>query len=155
MWRKLRHVAMEKAAAGFGHSFMNSWIKITVCLNPVSTFHDPQFFPHQLQAIQSCLFPLTGVTGPSVTQFNTLVRWLFYPRIIDHLRLDRTFWRSSGPTPPAQAGPAAQDHVQMAFENLCGWRLHNLCGQPVPVLGHAHNEKAFPEVFTPYPGLTR
>jgi len=31
----------------------------------------------------------------------------------------RDLWRSSGPTPPAQAGPPkAQDYVQKAFEYL-------------------------------------
>ena len=39
----------------------------------------------------------------------------------------------------------AQEHVQMAFEHLQGWRLHNLSGQPVPVLGHPHSEKVFPD----------
>jgi len=34
----------------------------------------------------------------------------------------------------------AQDHIQMAFEDLQGWRLHDLPGQPVPVLSHAHSK---------------
>jgi len=37
----------------------------------------------------------------------------------------------------------AQDHVQVASEYLQGWRLQRLSGQPVPVLGHPHNEKVF------------
>jgi len=37
--------------------------------------------------------------------------------------------------------PVAQDHVQMAFENLQGWRLHNLLGLPVPVVSHLCSEK--------------
>ena len=41
---------------------------------------------------------------------------------------------------------AAQDHVQIAFEYLQGWRLHNLSGQPVPVLGHPHNKKVFSDI---------
>jgi len=39
--------------------------------------------------------------------------------------------------PSAQAGPpraVAQDHVQMAFHYLQGWRLHTLPVQPLPVL---------------------
>lgn len=35
-------------------------------------------------------------------------------RITEHWRLNRNYWRS--PTLSAQAGPAAQDHLQMAFE---------------------------------------
>jgi len=34
----------------------------------------------------------------------------------------------------------------MAFKYLQGWRLHNLSGQPVPVLSHPHSEKVFPDV---------
>ena len=40
----------------------------------------------------------------------------------------------------------AQDHVQKAFEYLQGWRLHNLSGQPMLVLGHPHSKKVFPDV---------
>jgi len=36
----------------------------------------------------------------------------------------------------------AKDHAQMAFEYLQGWRLHNLPGQPVPVLGHVSQSKS-------------
>ena len=56
----------------------------------------------------------------------------------------RDLWRSSGPTPLLKQGhpePVAQDH-----EYLQGWRLHNHLGQPVPVLGHPHSEKVFPDV---------
>lgn len=31
-------------------------------------------------------------------------------------------------------------------ERLCRWRLHNRPGQPMPVLGHSHREKVFPDV---------
>lgn len=54
----------------------------------------------------------------------------------------RVLWRSSGPTPFSSR--AAQGHVQMAFQYLWGWRLHDSSGQPVPVLSHPHSEKAFP-----------
>lgn len=37
----------------------------------------------------------------------------------------------------------AQDHVQMAFDYLQAWTLHNLCGQPVPVLRHPHSKNCF------------
>jgi len=42
--------------------------------------------------------------------------------------------------------PVAQGCVQTAFEYLQGWRLHNLSGQPVPVLGHPDSKKVFPDV---------
>ena len=61
----------------------------------------------------------------------------------------RDLWRSSSPTPLPKQGHLeriAQDCVQMAFEYLQGWRLHKVCGQPVPLLGHPHSEKVFPHV---------
>jgi len=47
------------------------------------------------------------------------------------------FCGSSGPTPLLTQGhlqPAAQDYVQTAFEYHQEWRLHNLSGQPVPLV---------------------
>lgn len=35
--------------------------------------------------------------------------------------------------------------VQVAFDCFQGWRLHNLPGQLVPVLGHPQSEKGFPD----------
>ena len=58
-------------------------------------------------------------------------------------------WRSSGPTPLLEQGhveQVAQACVHMAFKYLQEWRLHNLPGQPVPVLGHPHSEKVLPDV---------
>jgi len=69
-------------------------------------------------------------------------------RITEGLRLEGTsgvIWS----TPPLKQGhleQAVQDHVQAVFEYLQGWRLHHLPGQPVPVLGHSHSEKVFPDV---------
>jgi len=34
----------------------------------------------------------------------------------------------------------AQDHDQLGFDCLQGWRLHNLSGQPVPVFSHPCNK---------------
>ena len=51
--------------------------------------------------------------------------------------------------PPAHQGPlepVAQEFVQMAFEYLQEWKLHNLHGKPVPGLSHPHSEKEFPDV---------
>ena len=39
---------------------------------------------------------------------------------------------------PGQLELAAQGCVQLGFEYLQECRLHNLSGQPVPVLGHPH-----------------
>jgi len=52
---------------------------------------------------------------------------------------------------PAQARlPRAncQDCVQMTFEYLQGWKLHNLLGQLVPMPSHPHSEKVFPDIHT-------
>ncbi|PKU47040.1 hypothetical protein llap_2646 [Limosa lapponica baueri] len=49
--------------------------------------------------------------------------------------------------------PVALDHVQMTFEYFQGWIVHNIHGQPVPVLGHHHNEKVFPDVQREPPEL--
>jgi len=38
---------------------------------------------------------------------------------------------------------AAQDHIQVRFEYLQRRRLHNLSGQPVPVLCHPQRKKFF------------
>lgn len=41
----------------------------------------------------------------------------------------------------------SQDHTQPAFEWVQGWRLHNLWGQPVPIVqSPPHCEKVFPDV---------
>jgi len=60
--------------------------------------------------------------------------------------IGRDLWRSFGPTALLKQGhleQVAQDHVQMAFEYLQAGRIHNLPGQPLPVLGHPHNKKVF------------
>ena len=41
---------------------------------------------------------------------------------------------------------AAQDLVQVGLEYLQRGRLHNLPGQPVPVLHHPESEEALPHV---------
>lgn len=38
----------------------------------------------------------------------------------------------------------AQDHVQEAFDDLQGERLHHLSGQSVPVLSYLHSTKVLP-----------
>uniref|UniRef100_A0A8B9PTS4 Tectonin beta-propeller repeat containing 2 n=1 Tax=Apteryx owenii TaxID=8824 RepID=A0A8B9PTS4_APTOW len=61
----------------------------------------------------------------------------------------RDLWRSSSPTPLLKQGHLehiVQDRIQACFEYLQRRRLHNLSGQPVPVLCHPHSEKVFPHV---------
>ena len=61
---------------------------------------------------------------------------------------------SSSPTLlPKQGHPeqAAQDRVQAGLEYLQRRRLHNLPGQPVPVLRHPQREDVLPHVQTELP----
>ena len=70
--------------------------------------------------------------------------------------LRRDLWGSSSPTPLTKQGhleQAAQDHVQAGFEYLQRRRLHNLSGQPVPVLHHPQSEEVLPPVQTELPML--
>ena len=63
----------------------------------------------------------------------------------------KDLWRSSSPTPLLKQGhleQAAQDCVQAGFEYLQRRRLHNLPGQPVPVLRHPQREEVLPHVQT-------
>ena len=58
---------------------------------------------------------------------------------------------SPSPTPPPKQGhlqQAAQDLVQAGLEYLQRRRLHNLPGQPVPVLRHPQREEVLPHVQT-------
>jgi len=55
----------------------------------------------------------------------------------------RDLWGSSGPISLVKGVHLeliAQDRVQMAFEYLQRWQLHNLSGQPVPLLSHPHSK---------------
>ena len=58
---------------------------------------------------------------------------------------------SSSPTPLMRQGhlqQAAQDRIQAGLEYLQRRRLHNLPGQPVPVLRHPQREEVLPHVQT-------
>jgi len=62
----------------------------------------------------------------------------------------RDLWRSSSPNPLPKQGhlqQAAQDLVQAGFEYLQRRRLHNLPGQPVPVLRHPQSKEDLPQNF--------
>lgn len=65
-------------------------------------------------------------------------------------------WRSSGPMPLLKQGhleQITQDHVQTAFEGLCGRRLHDLFGQPGRVLNHLNRKEVFPAEWIEPPML--
>lgn len=42
----------------------------------------------------------------------------------------------------------AQDHVQVVFEYLQGWRAHSFSGQPEAVLHRPRSEEVLPDVQT-------
>lgn len=68
----------------------------------------------------------------------------------------RDLWRSSHANPLLRQGhlqPVAQNHIQMAFQYVQGWRLHILHEQPMAVLGPPHSEKAFLDVWREPSGL--
>ena len=63
---------------------------------------------------------------------------------------------SSSPTPLPKQGhlqQAAQDLVHTGLEYLQRRRLHNLPGQPVPVLRHPQSEEVLPHVQLELPLL--
>jgi len=63
---------------------------------------------------------------------------------------------SSSPTPLTKQGhpeQAAQDLVRAGLEYLQRRRLHNLSGQPVPVLYHPQSEEVLPHVQLELPTL--
>ena len=66
----------------------------------------------------------------------------------------RDLCASSSPTPLLKQGhlqQAAQNLVQAGLEYLQRRRLHNLPGQPVPVLRHPQREEVLPHVQTELP----
>jgi len=68
----------------------------------------------------------------------------------------RDFCGSSSPTLLLKQGhlqQAAQDLVQAGLEYLQRKRLHNLPGQPVPVLRHPQREEILPHIQTELPML--
>ncbi|KAK4827068.1 hypothetical protein QYF61_013709 [Mycteria americana] len=67
------------------------------------------------------------------------LRALFTKKLVSHrmVEVGRDLLRSSSPIPLLKQGQldqTAQDHVQLGFEYLQGWRLYKLSGQPVPYL---------------------
>ena len=51
----------------------------------------------------------------------------------------------------AHAEQEAQEHLQAGFEWLQGRRLHNLPGQPVPLLWHPHRKEGFSHIEVELP----
>ena len=73
-----------------------------------------------------------------------------------NVRVGRDLCGSSSPTLPPKQGhlqQAAQDCVQASLEYLQRGRLHNLPGQPVPVLRHPQREEVLPHVQVELPML--
>lgn len=75
------------------------------------------------------------------------------------VEVGKDMWRLSGLTPVPSQGHlelVSQKQVQMAFEYLQGWRLHNIPGQFMPVLIHPHRVfpvfQFVPVVSGPIPG---
>jgi len=65
------------------------------------------------------------------------------------VRDGRDLWGSSSPNPLPKQGhlqQAAQDLVWVGLEYLQRRRLHNLPGQPVPVLRHPQREAILPHI---------
>jgi len=72
------------------------------------------------------------------------------------LGVGKGMWRSPSLTFLPRQGhleQAAQDPVQAGLEYLQRRRLHNLPGQPVPVLCHAQSKEVLPHVQTELPML--
>jgi len=71
-------------------------------------------------------------------------------------RVGRDSCGSSSPTPLPKQGhlqQAAQDLVQEGLEYVQRRRLHNLLGQPVPVLRHPQSEEVLPHIQMELPLL--
>jgi len=65
------------------------------------------------------------------------------------VEFERDLYGSSSPSPLPKQGhlqQAAQDLIQVGLEYLQGSRLHNLPGQPVPVLRHPQSKEVLPRV---------
>ena len=99
-------------------------------------------FVRRMETIPSC--PLGRSQNHRITQNYRM------------LGVGRDLWGSSSPTPLPKQGhleQAAQDLVQAGLEYLQRRRLHNLPGQPVPVLRHPQREEVLPHVQTELPML--
>lgn len=53
---------------------------------------------------------------------------------------------SNCPAQPELSVADCPGQYPYSFGYLQGWTLHNLSGQPVPVLSHSYSEEIFPDV---------
>ena len=93
------------------------------------------------------------LTGRTVRQASFSQQWL-QPQNHRMVGVGRDLCGSSSPTLLPKQGhlqQAAQDLVQAGLEYLQLRRLHNLLGQPVPVLRHPQREEVLPHVQTELP----
>ena len=80
--------------------------------------------------------------------------WIYLASQLQNHRIlgvGRDLCGSSSPTPLPKQGhlqQAAQDLVQVGLEYLQRRRLHNLPGEPIPVLRHPQREEVLPHVQT-------
>jgi len=98
---------------------------------------------------QSSTCPDRGL--PAEGPWKLLLGWTLQNRSQNHrmLGVGRNLCGSSSPTPLPKQGhlqQAAQDRVQAGPECLQRRRIHNLPGQPFPVLRHPQSEEFLPHV---------
>jgi len=111
------------------------------------------------------LFPV-GDEAPDLLERSSVLLLIFAAGVLwvqegisqNHrmVGVGRDLCGSSSPTPlPRQGhlGQVAQDLVQAVFEYLQRRGVHNLCGQPVPVLHHPQSEEVLPHVQMELPML--
>jgi len=116
--------------------------------------------------LQTFMKSLANTNKPAEGTFITLESenssWPFMSWIVTESQnhrmvgLGRDFCGSPSPTLLPKQGhlqQAAQDRVQAGLEYLQRWRLHNLPGQPVPVLRHPQREEVLPHVQVELPML--
>lgn len=87
-----------------------------------------------------------GVSGKAGKNRSTNIWYIQNHRMVE---FGRDLWRSCGATFLLKQGYLkllAQSQVQEAFQCLQGGILHNLPGQPLPVLSHSPSKKMFAEV---------
>lgn len=83
--------------------------------------------------------------SPGAVHQSHFISWNL--RKIEWLRLEGTSGSHLIQPPCSSKVTCSQlPSIQTAFEYLQGWRLHNLPGQPMPVLIHSHSEKALPDI---------
>ncbi|NXV35722.1 NEK5 kinase, partial [Rissa tridactyla] len=109
-------------------------------------------YSYDLRILISQLFKISPRDRPSI---NSILRKPFLQKLVlRYLPPEVTFFLSVTQEDlshtvihrkkPSASQPGAK--LIQAFEYLQRWRLHTPSGQPVPVLGHPHSGKVFPDV---------